>query len=77
MLSTFHILTFLGRVASKNANKTLSDIFNLATEEMKAVSVQDWEGAVRLARKQEKLYKELDNPLEPNRYNYNQLWHGV
>ena len=45
-------------------------MFDLAVQEMQAVSAQDWEGAVRLARKQEALYKELEedelnNPLEP------------
>ena len=53
-------------------NKTLNSIYELAKKEMESITAEEWSAAVRLAKKQEDLYAEvdqldqLDPLLEPN-----------
>ena len=46
----------LGRVASRNAQKTLTSVHQLAVESMNLVTPERWANAIRLAIKQEDLY---------------------
>ena len=56
MFLTRETLTILGRVASRNAQKTLASVHQLAVESMNMVTPERWANAIRLAIKQEDLY---------------------
>ena len=54
-----------GRVAKRNANKTLNSVYELAKEEMERVDADEWKAAIRLAIQHEDMYAKEDQ-LDPS-----------